>query len=264
MTLKEKAQRLLQLHDRRQLLVLPNAWDVASARAIESVGFPAIATSSAGVAAVFGYPDGENIPRELMIDMVARICAKVKVPVTADLESGYGGAGETVKAALQAGAVGMNLEDARKGGGLIEVSKAVEAVAAARAAAGDIPFVINARCDAYFTKVDGDPFEIAVERGRAYLKAGANCIFLPGLRDVATIERYLKIVDAPVNILAGPGTPPLATLHKAGVARVSAGSQPMRAALTAGKRAAEEMRDQGTYTFAEQSITHAQVNALLS
>jgi 2-methylisocitrate lyase-like PEP mutase family enzyme len=261
--LRARAEALLRLHDRTRVLVLPNAWDVASARAIEEAGFPAIATTSAGIAAVLGYPDGQNVSRDEMLEMVARIARKLRVPLTADLEAGYGDAGETVRRALQAGAVGMNLEDAKHGGGLVPMAEHVEQVQKARAAAKDVHFVINARCDAFFTKIDGDPFDTAIQRGRAYLAAGADCIFYPGLRDVELIGRIVKILNAPVNLLAGPGTPPIAKLAELGVARVSAGSGTMRAALTAGLRAAEELRDHGTYRYAENILTHAQVNALL-
>jgi 2-methylisocitrate lyase-like PEP mutase family enzyme len=264
MDLQAKAKRLLELHDRKRILVLPNCWDVASARAIEELGFPALATSSAGIAAVLGYADGENIPRGEMLEMVARIARKVKVPVTADLEAAYGGAAQTVREALEAGAVGMNFEDAKQGGGLVELKAHVEQIRAAREAAKDIPFVINARCDAYFTNIEGSKFDTVVERGRAYLEAGASCIFVPGVRDEQTISELVKSLNAPVNILAGAASPPVSRLQELGVARVSAGSGPMRAALSAGRRAAEEMRDQGTYTFSEGILTHAQVNAYFS
>src|SRR5438132_6341782 len=135
MDLRERAERLLQLH-RGKILVLPNAWDVASARVVEEAGFPAVATSSAGVAAVLGYPDGERVPRGEMLEMVARIARAVRVPVTADLEAGYGSVGETVEAALRAGAVGMNLEDGRDESALVTIEEQVGRVREARAAAG--------------------------------------------------------------------------------------------------------------------------------
>ncbi|HZX94879.1 MAG TPA: isocitrate lyase/phosphoenolpyruvate mutase family protein [Myxococcales bacterium] len=266
--LRERAALLRRLHDRTRILVLPNAWDVASARVVEKAGFPAIATSSAGVAAVLGYADGERISRAEMLEMVARIARAVRVPVTADLEAGYGGAAQTVEAALQAGAVGMNLEDAAAGGGLVPIAAQVEQIKAARAAAdrAGVPFVINARTDVYLARIGEEQgrFAHAVERARAWLAAGADCAFVPGVRDADTIGRLVRAIDGPINILAGPGTPDVPTLAALGVARVSAGSATMRAALTAGLRAAEEMRDRGTYAFAENILTHAEVNALLT
>ena len=264
--LRERAALLHRLHDRGRILVLPNAWDVASARVVVEAGFPAVATSSAGIAAVLGYADGELIGRHEMLGLVARIARAVQVPVTADLEAGYGDAATTVEAALEAGAVGMNLEDSTAAGTLVTAQAHAAQVAAARAAADrqGVHFVINARTDVYLLGI-GDPagrLAEALDRGRAYLAAGADCIFVPGVRDAETIGALAK--ELPINVLAGPGTPSVAALAALGVVRVSAGSAPMRAALTAAKRAVEEMRDRGTYEFAEGILTHAQVNKLLS
>lgn len=265
--LRERAAVLRRLHDRSRILLLPNAWDVASARMVEEAGFPAVATSSAGIAAVLGYPDGQRIGRDEMLEMVSRITRALRVPVTADLEAGYDDAGATVEAALGGGAVGMNLEDSAPDG-LAPIEVQVQRVRAARAAADrhGVPFVINARTDVYFVRggEQADRFERTVERARAYLESGADCIFVPGVRDAALIGRLVQAIPGPLNVLAGPGTPPVATLQALGVARVSAGSGPMRAALTAGRRAAEEMRDRGTFSFTEGIVTHAEVNALLS
>jgi 2-methylisocitrate lyase-like PEP mutase family enzyme len=268
MELRESAERLLALH-RGPILVLPNAWDVASARVVEEAGFPAVATSSAGVAAVLGYPDGERVPRDEMLGMVSRIARAVRVPVTADLEAGYGSAGATVEAALRAGAVGMNLEDGRRDEkALATVEEHAASVREARAAADrlGVHFVINARTDVYLARVgpEAERFDHALRRAAAYLAAGADCIFVPGVRDAETIGRLAAAIRGPLNVLAGPGTPPVAKLASLGVARVSAGSNPMRAALTAARCAVEEMRDRGTYSFAEGILTHAEVNALLS
>jgi 2-methylisocitrate lyase-like PEP mutase family enzyme len=266
--LRERAALLRRLHDRTRILLLPNAWDVASARVVEEAGFPAVATSSAGVAAVLGYADGEQIGRDEMLEMVARIARAVRVPVTADLEAGYGDPAQTVEAALRAGAVGMNLEDSTAEDALVDLAAQVAKLKDARAAAdrAGVPFVINARTDVYLLGIGRkeDRLDHSLERARAYLAAGADCIFVPGVRDADTIGRLAKGIDGPLNVLAGPGTPDVTTLSKLGVARVSAGSGTMRAALTAGLRAAEEMRDQGTFGFTEKILTHAEVNALLS
>ncbi len=268
MELRESAERLLALH-RGPILVLPNAWDVASARVVEEAGFPAVATSSAGMAAVLGYPDGERVPRDEMLGMVSRIARAVRVPVTADLEAGYGSVGATVEAALRAGAVGMNLEDGRRDEtALATVEEHAASVREARAAADrlGVHFVINARTDVYLARVgpEAERFDHTLRRAAAYLAAGADCIFVPGVRDAETIGRLAAAIRGPLNVLAGPGTPPVAKLASLGVARVSAGSNPMRAALTAARRAVEEMRDRGTYSFAEGILTHAEVNALLA
>lgn len=267
--LKERAALLLRLHDRSRVLLLPNVWDVASARVVESLGFPAIATGSAGVAAVLGYADGERIPRGEMLGMVARIVRAVRVPVTADLEAGYGDPGGTVEAALEAGAVGMNLEDGLAAGpGLTETAEQAKRIAAARAAADrhGVHFVINARTDVFLRGIgeERDRLAHALDRARAYLAAGADCIFVPGVKDEGIIGKLASGIGGPLNVLGTAGSPPVAKLAALGVARVSAGSGPMRAALTAGKRAAEEMRDRGTFGFAEGILSGAEVNALFS
>ncbi len=267
--LKERAALLLRLHDRARVLVLPNVWDVASARLVESLGFPVIATGSAGIAAVLGYPDGERIPRDEMLGMVARIARAVKVPVTADLEAGYGDPGGTVEAALEAGAVGMNLEDGlARGPGLTETGEQAKRIAAARAAADrhGVHFVINGRTDVFLRGIgeERDRLAHALDRARAYLAAGADCIFIPGVKDAATIGKLAGGIEGPINVLGTVGTPSVAALAALGVARVSAGPGPMRAALTAGKRAAEEMRDRGTFGFADGILSGPEVSALLA
>ncbi len=267
--LRQRAERLAELH-RGAILVLPNVWDVASARVVEEAGFPALATSSAGIAAVLGYPDGESVSREEMLEMVARIARAVRIPVSADLEAGYGAPGETVEAALRAGAVGMNLEDGTNDATspLISIEAHAANVRAARAAADklSVPFVINARTDVYLASVGEEHtrFDHAVARAKASIEAGATSVFVPGVRDAALIGRLVKAIPAPLNVLAGPGSPGVAALAALGVARVSTGSGPARAALTHARRVAEELRDQGTYSFAEGILTHAQVNALFA
>ena len=272
-TLQEKAARLRDLHQGSGILVLPNAWDVASARIVEEAGFAAIATTSAGVANALGYPDGERIPREEMLALVARIASAVRAPVTADMEAGYGatveGVVETARAALAAGAVGMNLEDTASAGPepLEDVSRQAEKIAAIRQMcdATGIPFVLNARTDVYLAEV-GPPegrFDETVRRLNAYRRAGADCLFAPGVRDAATIERLVQAVNGPLNILAVAGTPPLAELERLGVARVSLGSGPMRATMALLRRIATELREQGTYSgFTDNSMAYAEANRL--
>jgi len=274
-TQQDKANRLRQLHQGPVILVLPNAWDVASARVFEDAGFPALATTSAGVAWARGYADGENISREEMADVVARVARAVAVPVTADMEAGYGpgpeAVAETVRAVIAAGAVGFNLEDWLHGtrGGLRDIEVQVECVRVARqtAASAGVPIVINARTDVYLEQV-GRPeerFDHAVRRANAYREAGADCMFVPGVRDAATIEALVRAICGPVNILAGPDTPSVPELQRMGVRRVSMGSGPMRATLTCLRGLNEELRERGTYaSFTGRTLSHAQVNQLLS
>ncbi|HLK03960.1 MAG TPA: isocitrate lyase/phosphoenolpyruvate mutase family protein [Candidatus Acidoferrum sp.] len=247
----KKAARFRELHRGPKLLLLPNAWDVASARILEEAGHPAIATTSAGIAYSLGYADGQNISRDEMLSMVARIARAVRVPVTADLEAGYGttpqAMAETVTAAIEAGAIGMNLEDLSGDDEqpLVDLQLQIEKIEAIRetATARGVPFVLNARTDIFLAAIGPETtrFERTVERLRAYAKAGADCVFAPGLTDLETIARLVKAVEAPLNILALANCPPIAELERIGVARVSTGSGIMRAAMGVVERVAREM-----------------------
>ncbi len=247
----QKAERFRKLHHGPRMLLLPNAWDVASARILEECGHSAIATSSAAVAYSLGYPDGQRFSRGEMLDVVGRIARAVRIPVTADLEAGYGTTpkdmAETVKAAIEAGAIGMNLEDVTGDDESSQVALPlqVEKIRAIREMAKSIgvPFVLNARTDTYLMPIgpEATRFERTVERLCAYRDAGADCLFAPGLYDRETIAKLVKAVEAPINILANPACPPMAELERIGVARVSAGSGIMRAAMRAVKRIGKEM-----------------------
>jgi 2-methylisocitrate lyase-like PEP mutase family enzyme len=268
-----KAAAFRGLHSGKEILLLPNVWDVASARLIEEAGFKAVATSSAGIAFSLGYPDGQIIPREEMLAVIARIAKAVGIPVSADVEAGYGktpeDAGRTARAVLDAGAIGMNLEDANADStaALVELPLQLEKIHAVREMANRlrIPLVLNARTDVYLLQI-GDPakrYDEAVTRLSAFRDAGADCVFVPGLRDAATIGRLVADSKCPVNILAGPGSPTVPELSKLGVARVSLGSGPMRATLGHLRRIAEEVRAKGTYSNLEVSPTHAEMNRLM-
>jgi len=268
-----KAIQFRQLHRGPHVLILPNAWDVVSARIFEEAGFPAIATTSAGIAFSLGYPDGQHIPREEMLSRIGRIARAVHVPVTADVESGYGPAPEdaakTTRDLIQLGVVGMNLEDAsgRRDQPLCSLELAVEKIRAARSAAVQMgaQFVINARTDIYLLP-GGNPdsdYSEALRRLVAFRDAGADCLFAPGLKDAATIARLAKAVECPLNILAGVGSPSIPELEKLGVARVSVGSGPVRATLGLLRQLAEELKTSGTYTAMAKSVPHAEVNKLL-
>jgi 2-methylisocitrate lyase-like PEP mutase family enzyme len=261
----DKAETLRGLHRRMpdQMLVLPNAWDVASARIFERAGFPAIATTSAGVAFALGYPDGERLSREEMTDAVGRITRAVKVPVTADVEAGYGDPVETARQVWAAGGVGMNLEDVT-GDRLHDLVAQVAAIRGIRMAFPHM--VINARTDILLNSIGDEAtrFDRTVERLNTYAEAGADCLFAPGVRDRETIGRLAKAVRGPLNILATVGSPDLAEMKALGVARVSVGSGPMRATLGLVDRIAIELRDRGTYTaMVDGAIPYAEVNRLL-
>lgn len=269
-----KAEALRKLHGGPRMLVLPNAWDVASARIVEELGFPAIATTSAGIAFSLGYPDGERIPRDEMFEAVRRIARGVSVPVTADAEAGYGSTAkemeETARALVATGAVGMNFEDIAGAGdgALVEMNLQVEKIGALReaSAAAGVPLVINARTDVFLKAIGPAEtrFERAVERLRAYREAGADCLFAPGLKDAEAIGKLVKAVNAPVNILLLPGGPSLAELEKLGVARVSIGSGLMRAGLGTDREIAGKMKRLLDITpHLEAAIPGAELNALM-
>jgi 2-methylisocitrate lyase-like PEP mutase family enzyme len=258
----EKVAALLALHAGPGF-VLPNAWDAGSARVFEQVGFPAIATTSAGIAWSCGVPDGAAIDRDTMLQHVARIVAAVDVPVTADLEAGYGDTpeevGRTVTRALELGAVGGNLEDVA-GGVLFDVDDAVRRIEAARAAAPRGTFVLNARTDTYMVGAPGDPFAETVERAVRYVDAGADCIFVPGVVETDTIRRLAAAIPAPLNVVAGlASTTDAPTLFSLGVRRVSLGGSVARAALSLVERAGRELLETGTLGFLDGAASYAEV-----
>jgi len=271
--LPQKANAFRSLHHAGKVLLLPNVWDVASARVIERAGFPAIATTSAGIAFSLGYPDGQKISRLEMLARVARIARAVKVPLTADVEAGYGDrpedAAQTAREVIEAGAVGMNFEDSTNDPQhpLIDLPLQLERIHAIREAAlkSGVLLVLNARTDVYLSEV-GAPetrYGHTLERLRAYRDAGADCVFAPGLRDPETIARLVKDVQCPLNILAGPGSPSIGELEKLGVARVSLGSAPMRATLGLLRRLADELKTTGTYHALDGAPPHNEVNKML-
>jgi 2-methylisocitrate lyase-like PEP mutase family enzyme len=268
----EKAIQFRNLHrPGAGLLLLTNVWDSASARIIEESGFPAIATSSAAVAFSLGYPDGQHISRAEMIGRVAQIVEAVNIPVSADVEAGYGSTPEdvaiTTRELIQAGAIGMNLED-KNGDQLLELPVAVEKIQAACETGAQlrVPVIVNARTDVYmFAGRDlREKYPEALRRLIAYRDAGADCVFVPGLRDADTIGQLVEDVQCPVNILAVPGAPPLSKLKELRVARVSLGSGPMRAGLGLLRRIVDELRTAGTYGTLEGAVTHKELDTLLA
>lgn len=237
-----KAETFHSLHVRGRPFVLLNAWDAGSAAAVAKGGAPAIATGSWSVAAANGYPDGEQLPLDLAIDNLRRIVAAVTVPVSVDLERGYGadagGDASTIVRAIDAGAIGCNIEDTIADGSLRDIADQVARVRAARKAADahGKRFFINLRTDVFFQKGvphDNAAVEHALERARAYADAGADGLFVPGLADAALIERLAKASPLPLNIMVGSATPPLDVLARCGVARVSHGPGPYAQAMQA-------------------------------
>jgi 2-methylisocitrate lyase-like PEP mutase family enzyme len=270
----KKAALLKKLHHGPNILILANVWDAISARIVEEIGYPAVATTSAGVAATLGYPDGQRVSREEMLEAVARVARAVEVPVTADMEAGYGTSPEemadTALAVIEAGAVGLNLEDITGDDGSSQVALELQiekilAIREASASAG-VPLVINARTDVYLMPI-GPPetrFGRTVERLGAYAKAGADCVFAPAVKDAETIRKLVKAVEAPLNILLMPGAPNLNELEKLGVARASIGSGLMRATLGTARKLAKMMyeRRDDAALFAE-AVPYVEVNRLL-
>jgi 2-methylisocitrate lyase-like PEP mutase family enzyme len=270
MSQRSKAEVFRALHHAREILVLPNAWDAVSARIFGHAGFPAIATTSGGIAFSLGYADGQRIPRQEMLAQIARIVSAVNVPVTADVEGGYEDAAETARGVIAAGAVGLNLEDATGDPAhpLEELPRQVEKIQAviAEGEAAGVPLVLNARTDVYLAEV-GAPdsrYDEALRRLIAFKEAGADCLFVPGVRDVSTIERFVRDLKFPLNILVGPGSPPAPTLHELGVARLSVGSGVMRATLGVAQRSARELKANGTYSAMENAVPYDELNRLMA
>ncbi len=248
MTTTDRATDLLALHRAPELLTVVNVWDAISARVVADVpGTRALATASHSIAATLGHQDGEHIPVTEMLDMCRRIVAAVDLPVSADLEAGYGDSAETVRRAIGVGVVGANIEDQLDP--VAEAAAQVQAVMAAAAAEGVPDFVLNARTDAFVRAGDRDPAEVladAVERSRAYLDAGAPVVFVPGRLDR---HQVTTLVDAlgpqRLTLIAGPGSLPLAELAELGVARVSYGPHSQRVALTALAELVEDVHGGG-------------------
>ncbi|MEV4620035.1 isocitrate lyase/phosphoenolpyruvate mutase family protein [Asanoa sp. NPDC049573] len=245
------------LHRAGQPLVLPNAWDAASARLIEEAGAAAVATTSAGVAWSLGAGDGGTIGQRAAIDLVARVVATVNVPVTADVEDGYGDIDGTIRGIGDAGAVGVNLED-----GLATPEEHADRIRAARDA-GDL--FVNARIDTYLRAL-GDPatrFQNTLDRAAAYVAAGADGIFVPGVADPETIAKLAKEISAPLNVMAGPGSPTVGELAALGVARVSVGPAITLAAYAATRAAARELLTKGTYDALDADLGFGETDALM-
>ncbi|KAA8884586.1 isocitrate lyase/phosphoenolpyruvate mutase family protein [Nocardia colli] len=272
-TQRAAAAAFRALH-KQGIFVLPNAWDAVSAAVIAAAGAPAIATTSAAVAWSLGTGDGEQLTREDAIGVIRRIAAVVDVPVTADIEGGYGATPEdvatTVVAAITAGAVGVNLEDSTvPGGPLFDTAAQADRLRAARTAAHEagLPeLVINARTDVYLFGIGApeDRFDDVLTRAAAYAEAGADSLFVPGLLDLPTLTDLAGKSPLPINVMAGAGAPSVADLAATGVRRVSVGSAVAQAAYKLAETATTELLEHGTYTSLEPALDFGTVQSLLT
>lgn len=259
-----KTNRFHELHKQSSTFVLPNAWDAMSAKTFEQCGFKAIGTTSAGIATSLGYADGQNIPFEKLIEVLSSIVNAVNVPVSADIEAGYGFTVEeivnNVREVIGAGAVGINIED---GTGdpddpILDIPIQAENIAAIRefSDSSNASLFINARTDMYWANV-GDPearLGETLKRAKAFEEAGADCIFIPGLTDFEVIKELRKEIRVPINLLVHPELPSLGELSKIGIERVSCGSAPFRATITLLKSIGDEILNNGTFDQVSKDV----------
>ncbi len=267
---RKKAEDFRALHHGKRILILPNAWDVPSARIFEDAGFPAVATSSAGLMVSLGYPDGEAIGKVELFEVVRRIAKVLSVPLSADVVGGFGETPKqvtsTVKSVIEAGAIGINIEDfhATK---LEPVEKQVEKLKAIKKLGESMgmPLVINARTDA-LRYAPGDQeakLNEAIRRATAYRDAGVDCVYPMGLTDAASISSFVKALNFPVNVMVRKGLPPIKKLEALGVVRVSFGPGASYAAMGFLKRIAREVTEKGTYhNLVDGAITFNELNSL--
>jgi 2-methylisocitrate lyase-like PEP mutase family enzyme len=266
-----KAEAFRALHRGPHLLLLPNAWDAMSARIIAESGFPAIATTSGGVSWALGYADGEAAPWDEIVAATGRMARAVSVPVTADIEAGFGDTPEAVARSIgeiiRAGAVGVNLEDGLRGSVPIRtVEDAAARIRAAREAAraAGVPIVINARTDLYLKNIGDEQarFDEAVARARAYLAAGADCFYPISLRDPVTIGRLIKAVDAPVNINVRAGHPDVAELEALGVRRASTATALTLVVADTIRNVAKALQETGRFDAVSPKTGHPEMQQL--
>ncbi len=269
---REKAEDFRALHHGKHILILPNAWDVPSARVFEDAGFPAVATSSAGLMVSLGYEDGQVIDRQELVSAIRRIARVLSVPLTADIVAGFGETPEeiiaTVRSTTEAGAIGINIEDfvhvTKK---LYAVGKQVEKLKAIKnlGESMNMPLVINARTDAlrYAQGDEEAKLKEAIRRAIAYRDAGADCVYPMGLTDAVSISTFVKALNFPVNVMVRKGLPPVKELERLGVARMSFGPSASYAAMGLLKRISKEVLEKGTYdNLLDGAITFDELNNL--
>ena len=266
---KEKAEMFLKFHQGKEILVLLNSWDIGSSKLIEACGYKAVATTSMGIAAALGYPDCQVIQLWEMIDVITGIVKVVKVPVSVDIEAGYGNnineIIESVKKIIATGIVGINIEDSMDlNPELIDEMEFCERISAIRELSDSLGFhlVINARTDSFYVS-SGSPqqkLSESIKRGNKYREAGADCIFVQPVWEKEMISTLVKEINAPINILSNPTigsgiTPSISELQDLGVARVSLGSSLMKATLALIKKVADELLEKGTYNNLLDTLT---------
>jgi 2-methylisocitrate lyase-like PEP mutase family enzyme len=272
-----RAKEFLSLHEAESILLLPNAWDVLSARIYEQLGFEAIGTTSAGISTTLGYPDGQVMTLQENLSVVKRIIDITDLPISVDIEAGYStsvdGVVKAAEAALGIGAVGINLEDSTgdETKPFFEITEQVERIKAIRsmADARGVHLVINLRTDVYMLGKDEHTkkFKQTVERANIYKEAGADSIFVPDMGDFneKIVTEFVNEIDAPLNIIAGPDIPPIPKLEEIGVARVSFGPRPMRALYAFLKNIMSEILVEGTYkNMTEDTLSYSEVNRMLT
>jgi 2-methylisocitrate lyase-like PEP mutase family enzyme len=271
---KQLSEAFRKMHQGPPLLLLPNAWDAMSARLFEAAGFPAVATTSGGLAWALGFPDGEHAPWSEVVAATGRIVRTVRVPVTADIEGGYGETPEQVARSvteiIRAGVVGINLEDSTALSDLPirSMEDSVARIQAARQAAqaAGVPILINARIDLYLKSVGDEEtrFTEAVRRGKAYMEAGADCLFPFGLSDLKIIAELVKALKVPINIVGRAGGPGVAELGRLGVARISTASGPSLVVMSLIKQIAEELRTKGQFDVLKSAMKRLDVQQLFA
>jgi len=272
----EKAEKFLALHEDPKLLVLPNIWDPLGALLLEGLGYPAVATASAAVAYSLGYDDGQKIKFDKMLDVIERIASSVAVPMTADIERGYADhpqeIAENIRQVLEAGAVGINFEDSSfEGGPLHPIDFQCERIQAIREMADKegVPLVINARIDVFVRRGEisrDEKIEEAIVRGKAYLEAGADCLYPMGPGDIETLKRIREETKAPINVYASKAAASMNDLEAIGISRLSLGPGLIRAGLTTMKHVAQQLLDYGSYDCfsAEDIMTSDDVRKYIS
>lgn len=269
-----KAVQFYTLHQTEHTFVMPNAWDCGSAKMLAAAGFPAIATTSAGIAFSLGRPDSENAVNKVeMLDRVQQIAQAVNLPVSADLEAGFGIApamvAQTIQKAIQAGVVGGNIEDfsGDKVKPLFELTLATERIHAARLAADQmqLPFVLTARTDCYLA-AHPQPFKEAIERANHFCEAGADCIFVPGVKDLKTIAELVKAIPKPLTVVMGLIGAPFTVQQLAdiGVRRITIGGSLARVTYAVIRKAAQEMLQTGSFSYAEEQIPDSELCAFFA
>lgn len=273
---KEKAELFLKYHQDNEILVLLNSWDIGSSKLIEACGYKAIATTSMGIAAALGYPDCQIITLSEMIEAITGIVKCVQVPVTADIEAGYGRnlneIIDSVKKIIETGIVGINIEDSIDlNPVLTDEMEFCERISAIRSLSNSLGFhlVINARTDSFYTSSNPTQQKLSesIRRGNKYREAGADCIFVQPVWEKEIISTLVKEINAPINILSNPTigngiTPSVSELKDLGVSRVSLGSSLMKATLALTKKIADELSQKGTYNILSESLTPLSESAL--